>query len=103
MYRSFRSFTLFTALFALLIALPGCYKASVGGLQPNGSPGNERVLYAHTLIAGLIPLNEVDVSRTCGAKGVWSVSSRMNLVTMIASSFTGGLYVPMAVRVTCVD
>lgn len=86
-------------VFAALL-LTGCYKATVN-LGGGGSPGVERRVTVHGLVGGLISLNEIDAANVCGDKGVWSVSSRHNVIDMILSGITGGLYTPVTVLVIC--
>jgi len=85
----------------LMGLLSGCYKANISNFTDGGSPGKTTRVYAHTFIFGIVTLNEIDAKKICGDKGVWSVSSRVNLLSMVASGLLAGIYVPMAVQVTC--
>ena len=82
------------------LLLTGCYKVTVN-LDGGGSPGVERRVTVHGLVGGLISLNEIDAANICGEKGVWSVSSRHNVLDMILSGITSGLYTPVTVLVVC--
>ncbi len=83
------------------VALSGCYKTNLSGFGSEGGPGAEVKVYNHTLIAGLIPLGDVDINKACGDKGVWAVSTRMNLLTLLAQSFTFSIYSPQVAKITC--
>ncbi len=89
-----------TVVVLAALLLSGCYKATVN-IGGGGSPGVEHRVKAHTLIAGLISLNEIDGQSVCGDKGVWSTSSRHNVIDMILASLTGSIYSPVTVVVTC--
>ena len=89
------------ALAASLLFLTGCFKVSVDGLSPTGGPGTDHKVMAHSVLWGLITINEIDARRRCGDQGVWAVDSRMNGITLLANWVTAGLYSPMRVRITC--
>ncbi|MBM4389951.1 MAG: Bor family protein [Deltaproteobacteria bacterium] len=91
-------FVKFLALAAFL-GLSGCYKATV--TFEGGSPGAEQRVKVHALIAGLVSLNDIDANKVCGDKGVWSVSSRHNVIDMLLGMLTSGIYTPVTVLVTC--
>ena len=86
---------------AAMLALSACYKTTMTGFSPDGGPGTTVKSYAHTAIWGLVPINELDVQSMCGDKGVWTITSKANILTLIASNVTVGLYVPMVAEVTC--
>lgn len=89
---------------ALAATLAGCYRAPVTNITPNAAPGTiTDVKVAHTLIYGLVPLTEVDARDVCGSKPVWSVDTRANVITMLASGITFGIYVPMYAKITCAE
>lgn len=81
--------------------LAGCYKTNLNNFSSGGGPGREVRIYSHTLILGLIPLTEIDVQKQCGSQGVWAVSTRASFLTLVASGFTSGIYLPMQAVITC--
>jgi hypothetical protein len=84
-----------------MAALGGCYKTTLTGFSPDGGPGTQVKSYAHTAVWGLVPLNDVNVAKDCGDKGVWMVTSKANIVSLLAANITFGLYIPMVAEVTC--
>lgn len=85
----------------LALFLTGCFKTTVTGLASGGSPGAEQTVYNHTLVMGAFPLNHIAANDICGDAGVWSVSVKQSFVSVVASYFTAGIYVPIPVRITC--
>jgi hypothetical protein len=79
----------------------GCYKTTLEGFAEHGGPGTTESRAAHTLLGGLITTNRVDAEGVCGEMGVWSISTRMNGVSLLATIFTAGIYTPMYARITC--
>ena len=63
-------------LVAPLFLLVGCFKTEMVNFSAKGTPGPEVKIWSHSLIAGLIPLTEVDTRAACGNRGIWAVSVR---------------------------
>ena len=89
-----------------LVVLPllfsaGCYKTNLKNFAAEGGPGREVRVWSHSVIAGLIPLSEVDVRSACGEKGAWSVSTRQNVWNLLLTGITGAIYTPTTALITC--
>ena len=92
-----------TRIFAVLaasVALTGCMKSHII-TQSDASPGATQVTKVHTLVYGLVSLNEIDASAMCGDSGVHSVSTLQTFVDSLVGGITGGIYGPVTVEVTC--
>jgi hypothetical protein len=96
MSRSVRSLLLVAA-----VALSGCYKTKLTNVSPGGSPGAEVKVWSHALLAGLIPLSEIDVGSKCGDKGVWKVDTKVGFLSLLAAGITSSIYSPTNVVITC--
>lgn len=88
-------------LFALLFFTAGCLKTNMYNFSSDGGPGQVVIVWQHSVILGIIPLGEIDVARACGDNGVWSVSTRQNVINAILSGLTSGIYTPTVARITC--
>ena len=87
-------------LLLCFLVLPGCFNnARLTGF--GGAPGAEQTRWVHTLIFGIVSLNDVNVQNTCGDKGVFAVRTNGNLYTILLTGLTGGIYAPLMVHVTC--
>ncbi|MFT5687010.1 MAG: hypothetical protein ACI8RZ_007967 [Myxococcota bacterium] len=84
-----------------MLALSGCYKTTLVNFPDAGSPGTQASVWQHNLILGLVPLTKVDVSQTCGDKGVYSVTTQQGFVQLVLTSLTGGIYTPTVANITC--
>lgn len=84
-----------------VVVLSGCYKVKVEGFQDSGGPGTTVVKPAHTVIGGLVTLNDIDAEAACGDRGVWSVQTSYNGISFLVSAFTLGIYFPMYAQITC--
>lgn len=89
------------ALLLVLLLLPACYKTKMDGFLDSGSPGHDERVLVHTILYGIVPLNTVNVNRICGNKRVYSTSSSVAGIGLLANFITIGLYTPMTVKVTC--
>ncbi|MEM6926387.1 MAG: hypothetical protein AAF602_05635 [Myxococcota bacterium] len=58
-----------TLLLLTPLLFAGCYKTELVNFDPEGSPGREVRVWTHSVIAGLIPLSEVDIQKECGKNG----------------------------------
>ncbi|MFT4626579.1 MAG: hypothetical protein ACI8PZ_005256 [Myxococcota bacterium] len=88
-------------LLCAFVLSSGCYAVKVKQLQPAAAPAGSDKMMVHTLIYGLVSLNDVDAGESCGDAGVAMVQSKMNGITFLANFFTAGIYAPMAVEITC--
>ncbi len=88
-------------LFCAMLALSGCYKTNLTNFGAGGGPGTEVKVWNHAVLAGLIPLSDVEVKEHCGDKGVWAVSTRVNGWQVLLGSLTMQIYSPTTARITC--
>lgn len=82
------------------LALSGCYKVQLVNVAPGGT-GIQKNVKVHTLIGGLVPLNEIDVDSICKGKPAVQVGTVHSFVDLLVSGITGGIYAPVTVKVTC--
>lgn len=95
-----RNFLVSAALIATMVAQSGCY--TVRYFDNNGAASGEtRKVWVHTLIGGLVPLNDVLIDQQC-PNGVTQIQSSLGILGIVASAITSGIYVPMTVKLTCV-
>lgn len=95
------------ALLAGAILLTGCYHVVVtSGATP--SPTVVDKPWLHTFIYGLVPPAEVNVKDQCtnGVSKVETLHTPANvgasiLLSVVTLGFGGGLWTPIAVKVTC--
>lgn len=85
---------------AALLGLTGCYKVEINNIS-DGPAGLEHTKKAHTLIAGLVALNDINVNEVCGGKGALKVTTVHTFVDMLVAGITGSIYTPITVKVTC--
>lgn len=84
-----------------LLVLSGCYNVHYyDSTRAEVASAGERTVLVHTLLGGLISLNDVDSSDYCPG-GVKEVHSRIGGVGILAAILTGGIYEPMTVTMTC--
>ncbi|MDR0787597.1 MAG: Bor family protein [Gemmatimonadota bacterium] len=82
-----------------LVLLTGCYHATIEtGLSP--SPQIVEKSWATGWLNGLVPPSTVETQQRC-SEGVAKVETQISFPNMIASIMTGGIYSPMAIKVTC--
>lgn len=90
------------SLLLAFLLLPGCFNnARITNF--GGSPGIEQTRWVHTVIFGIVSLNEIDAHSLCGDKGVFAIRTNANMYTVILTGITGGIYSPLMVHVTCKD
>lgn len=83
----------------LAFALSGCYHAKVStGKRPSGQTVEKA--WATSFINGLVPPSTVEVAQQC-PNGVAMVETKLSFLNQIVGGFTGGLYSPMHITVTC--
>lgn len=91
---------------SLLLLVPlaltaGCYKTNLYNFAPKAEAGIEVKRWSHSLIVGLIPLNEIDVRQACQGKGAYAVSTRQNFWQVLLAGITGSIYTPTTAKITC--
>ena len=90
----------FLALAVCIIALPGCYHATVNtGAAPGPAPKVNT--WAHSWIAGLVPPKAINAQEKCNGKNAAVVETQMSPANWIVGVLTGGIYTPMTISVTC--
>jgi hypothetical protein len=86
-------------LLAAAVALSGCYHATIEtGATPSAT--TIETPWAHSFILGLVPPSTVQAQQKC-PRGVAKVETQQSFLNQIASLFTGGIYTPMDIKVTC--
>lgn len=81
-------------------ALSGCYTTKIenAGVQPGGETFRT---WQHTFFWGLISPGSVNVAGHCGTAGIAEIKSQVGGIGLFAYWFTGGIWTPMTVKVTC--
>jgi len=95
----------FTGVLALtlLIALTGCFRTNVVYNDAAGSGRADIRKYRHSMIGGFVNLSgALNVGSKC-PNGVARVATRVNWLTFVAGTLTGGIYTPSRVRVWCIS
>lgn len=87
------------ALLIALVALPGCYHATV---MTGRTPGTTVVdkPFALGFIYGIVPPPTVNVAQEC-PQGVAMVETEQSIVNALVSIITAGIVTPMHIKVTC--
>ena len=85
---------------AALLGLSGCYKVEITNIA-DGPVGLSHVKKVHTLVAGLVPLNEIDVNDTCAGKGALKVTTIHTFVDGLLAVITSSIYTPVTVEIVC--
>lgn len=87
-----------------LLTLAGCYKTPLVNIAADPEPGQAvRVVrvWNHSIIAGLIPLSEVDVRAACRGNDVLSVTTKMSIPNILLNLLTGAIYSPTTAAIVC--
>ena len=84
--------------FVLVLALAGCYHATITTGLP--SSGQAKTTWAHSWIYGLVPPSVVKAESEC-SNGVAQVETQLTFVNGLVGSLTWGIYTPMQIKVTC--
>lgn len=82
-----------------LIALPGCFNATI---DTGKTPSNVVIenKWASSWIYGLVPPKTVETMSQCST-GVAQVSTKLSFLNQLVSGLTFGIYSPMHITVTC--
>jgi hypothetical protein len=91
----FRSSTLLAAV----VALSGCYHATIETGLPPGTQTLEQP-WASSWVYGLVPPETVEAASRC-PNGVARVETRQSFVNGLVALLTIGIYTPMEIMVTC--
>lgn len=86
-------------VFAVLLALPACYHATIQTGLPAGT-GVVRQDWAAGWLWGLVPPKPVSTLAQCPS-GVSKVETQHSFLNMVVQGLTGGIFVPMSIRATC--
>ena len=84
---------------SLLIALPGCYHATL----QTGLPAGTTVVrqdWAAGWLWGLVPPKPVSTMAQCPG-GVSKVETKHSFLNMLVGGLTGGIFSPMSIKATC--
>jgi hypothetical protein len=85
---------------AAFLGLAGCYKVEVTNLA-DGPVGLEHTKKAHTLIGGLVALNDINAATVCGDKGALKVTTVHSFVDLVLATVTASIYTPVTVKIVC--
>src|SRR6266581_4579730 len=87
------------AVVASLDALAGCYHATIDtGLTPSTTVIDKS--WASGWLWGLVPPSAIETAKKC-PQGVAKVETQHSFLNQLVSALTGGIYSPMAIKVTC--
>ncbi len=89
------------ALLGAVVALSGCYHATIETGLPPGNQTLEKP-WASGWVFGLIPPSTVETASRC-PNGVARIETQLSFLNMLVSFITLSIYTPMAIQVTCAD
>lgn len=87
------------ALLGAVVALSGCYHATIETGLPPGNQTLEKP-WASGWVFGLVPPSTVETASRC-PNGVARVETHLSFVNQLVALITGYIYTPMTIRVTC--
>ena len=88
------------AVLVMAVALSGCYHTTVNtGVTP-GAVAKQKI-WAHSWIYGLVPPAQVNATEKCAGKSAAVVEAQMSPANWLVAAFTGGIYTPMTIEITC--
>ncbi len=87
------------ALLGAVVALSGCYHATIETGLPPGNQTLEKP-WASGWVFGLVPPSTVETASRC-PNGVARVETKLSFLNQLVGLITAGIYTPMAIRVTC--
>lgn len=87
------------ALLGAVVALSGCYHATIETGLPPGNQTLEKP-WASAWIYGLVPPQMVETASRC-PNGVARVETQQSFVNGLVGLITFGIYTPMTIMVTC--
>jgi len=84
---------------SLLLAAAACYHATIDtGLTPSTVAINKS--WASGWLWGLVPPSRIATASMC-TNGVAKVETKHSFLNMLVGGLTGGIYSPIAIKVTC--
>ena len=87
------------ALLGAVVALSGCYHATIETGLPPGNQTLEKA-WASGWVFGLVPPSTVETASRC-PNGVARVETKLSFLNMLVSVITFSIYTPMHIQVTC--
>ena len=87
------------ALLGAVVALSGCYHATIETGLPPGNQTLEKA-WASGWVFGLVPPSTVETASRC-PNGVARVETKLSFLNMLVSAITLSIYTPMSILVTC--
>ena len=87
------------ALLGAVVALSGCYHATIETGLPPGSQTLEKP-WASGWVFGLVPPSDVETASRC-PNGVALVETKLSFLNLLVSAITLSIYTPMSILVTC--
>lgn len=88
-------------LSVVLCALSGCYTTKFYFPDTPGGYGHSHKVMQHTFFWGLVSPGQVNLGRQCGPPGIKRIKSQVGGWGLLANWLTGGLWVPVTVKITC--
>ena len=79
----------------------GCYTTKLYWAENDGRSGETYTNVQHTFFWGMISPGRVNLSGYCGDGGIRRVKSQITGWGLIANWFTGGIWTPIRVKITC--
>ncbi len=87
------------ALLGAVVALSGCYHATIETGLPPGNQTLEKP-WASGWVIGLVPPSTVETASRC-PNGVARVETKVSFLNGLVAMITMWIYTPMAIQVTC--
>ncbi len=87
------------ALLGAVLALSGCYHATIDTGLPRGTQTIEKP-WASGWVLGLVPPETVETASRC-PNGVARVETQQSFLNGFVAAITLGIYTPMTIQVTC--
>lgn len=88
-------------IICLMMTLSGCYTTKLYFADTTGPAGDSHKTIQHTFFWGLISPGSVNLDAKCGAAGVKKVRGQVGGWGLLANWFTGGIWIPVTIKVTC--
>lgn len=79
----------------------GCYTTKLYYADVEGRDGKTHVNVQHTFFWGLLSPGHVNLAGYCDKNGIKEIKSQVTGWGLLANWFTGGIWIPMRVKVTC--
>jgi hypothetical protein len=91
----------FIAAFVLLGS--GCYTTKYAFVENPGEAGETHKEFQQTFFWGLISPGRVNLDAQCGPKGIKKMKSQVGGWGLLANWLTGGIWIPVTIKITCAE